>query len=763
LSETLVRDKLVNKSIDVFVEMVLNKLHMNKTLLANFESDLQIPIEPLLIALFALGAILAILGGNPAYVVFIRPLVIGLWSIALGSWMLEQWRPRAGSWFLCLSLVILIQSLHLGMPLPGAIFLLVIPPVLALPLLGLPSASLIAVGESALLGWAWHLASAEATAILFTLLTIWLLLGILWGIDSRVRHIARWTSAYYERARTMLEQIYQERTEREQMVADLAHANRQLALMNEKLLAARLLAEEAQRAKAAFVANVSHEFRTPLNMIIGLVDLLLETPDIYGGHLPPALLEDLEIVHRNCEHLASMITDVLDLSQIEAGRLALRREQVNLAEVIERAVTLTKPLIEKKGLSLQVTVPPDLPEVYCDRTRIRQVIVNLVSNAARLTERGSICITAQHDANQIIVSVSDTGPGIAPEDAQRIFQPFYRGKASGYAGSGLGLSISKHFVELHDGEMSFESTVGVGSTFRFSLPISPFAPPVTPASALIKDDWVWHERTTPRRLPSEPPRPRILVCDDSSDLSSMLARYSDEFEFAVCSDFAHISQALEECPAQAILLNAPSTSDLCARLEQATQLIPDTPILGCALPAKSAPAWQVGALDYLLKPVMRQHLEQALAKIGKPIQRVLIVDDNADARQLFTRMLHACDDTLQIRTATDGAQALEELRHHPPDVVLLDIVLPDMDGWEVLRIKNQDERLRAIPVIFISAQDPLERPLTSRVVMASMGEGITLNRLLRCIQTLTTLLTQPDSAQPFSDSVATPMPDPMPG
>ncbi|MCX7838270.1 MAG: HAMP domain-containing histidine kinase, partial [Anaerolineae bacterium] len=453
---------------------------MNKIMLAHFESDLRIPVEPILIALFVLGIVLAIVGGNPAQVIFIRPLVVGLWCIAVGSWILERWKSRTGTWFLCLSLVVLIYLVHVGLPQPNAIFLFVIPPVLAAPLLGLPSASLLALGESALVGWAWYLNSTEPATSLFTLLTTWLLLGILWGIDSRVRHIAQWTSAYYERARTMLEQIYQERTEREQMVADLAHANRQLALMNEKLLAARLLAEEAQRAKAAFVANVSHEFRTPLNMIIGLVDLLLETPDIYGSDLPPALLEDLEIVHRNCEHLASMITDVLDLSQIEAGRLALHREQVNLAEVIERAVALTQPLIEKKGLSLQVSVPPDLPEVYCDRTRIRQVIVNLVSNAARLTERGSIRITAQHDANQIIVSVSDTGPGIAPEDAQRIFQPFYRGKTGGQTGSGLGLSISKHFVELHDGEMSFESTVGVGTTFRFSLPISPFVPPTTP-------------------------------------------------------------------------------------------------------------------------------------------------------------------------------------------------------------------------------------------------------------------------------------------
>ncbi|MEW5720545.1 MAG: histidine kinase dimerization/phospho-acceptor domain-containing protein, partial [Chloroflexota bacterium] len=355
---------------------------MSQSTVSSFESDLRMPVEPILIVIFLLGAAAAVIGGTPTQVGKIRPLVAGLWMLPAIAWLIIRNKPRAGAWFLSISLAIVVQAIALGAPLPGAITLLVIPIAVAAALLDSRSAALFALSESALLGLMWHLQDADSSAIAIAFLSIWAIFGITWAIDARVRRVAQWTSAYYEHARTMLGQVYDQRTEREQTVADLAHANRQLALMNEKLLAARLLAEEAQRAKAAFVANVSHEFRTPLNMIIGLVDLLLEIPDIYGRSLPPALLEDLEIVHRNCEHLSSMITDVLDLSQVEAGRLALRREQVNLVEVIERAIGLTRPLIDKKGLSLDVTVPSDLPEVYCDRTRIRQVIVNLMSNAA---------------------------------------------------------------------------------------------------------------------------------------------------------------------------------------------------------------------------------------------------------------------------------------------------------------------------------------------------------------------------------------------
>ncbi len=180
-------------------------------------------------------------------------------------------------------------------------------------------------------------------------------------------------------------------------------------------------------------------------------------------------------MRRNCEHLASMINDVLDLSQIEAGRLALHKEWVDWHEVIERALVIVRPLLAKKGIALHLSIPDDLPRIYCDRTRIRQVILNLLSNATRFTDEGSITVTVRAESQYVVISVCDTGPGISAEDASRIFEPFQQGsfqQRRDQGGSGLGLSISKQFVELHGGRMWLQSEPGRGSTFSFRIPTS---------------------------------------------------------------------------------------------------------------------------------------------------------------------------------------------------------------------------------------------------------------------------------------------------
>ena len=182
---------------------------------------------------------------------------------------------------------------------------------------------------------------------------------------------------------------------------------------------------------------------------------------------------DLQIVYRNCEHLSSMIDDVLDLSQVEAGGVVLHRGQVDLTEVIDSAVAIVRPLIEKKRLALHVAIQDDLPEVDCDRTRIRQVVLNLISNAARFTERGRITVWAEEREQYVTVGVSDTGPGIPPKLLPRIFDRFWRsqeGAKRRSEGMGLGLAIAKRILELHGGPIEVESKLGVGTSFSFKLP-----------------------------------------------------------------------------------------------------------------------------------------------------------------------------------------------------------------------------------------------------------------------------------------------------
>ena len=266
-----------------------------------------------------------------------------------------------------------------------------------------------------------------------------------------------------------------------QAVKDLAEANLQTARLNQLLGMARHAAEEAERAKAEFVANVSHELRTPLNMVIGFAEMIMSAPKTYG-RVSTALRADLAVIHRNSQHLAALIDDVLDLSQIEAGRMALTKERVALGEIIAAATEAIRPLYQTKGLYLRTEAPEGLV-VSCDRTRVREVLLNLLSNAGRFTEQGGVTVQARVMGQEVVVSVSDTGPGIAPEDQARLFQPFQQADGSirrRFGGSGLGLSISKHFVELHDGRMWLESGVGSGTTIFFTLPFEPRRRPVAP-------------------------------------------------------------------------------------------------------------------------------------------------------------------------------------------------------------------------------------------------------------------------------------------
>jgi CheY-like chemotaxis protein len=509
----------------------------------------------------------------------------------------------------------------------------------------------------------------------------------------------------------------------------------------------RSVAEEAQAAKTAFVAKVSHEFRTPLNMIIGLTDVLMDTPEVYGDSLSSSLLDDLRIVHRNCDHLSKLVNDILDLSQTEVGRLTLRRELTNLAEDIHAALSIVQPLLEKKRLTLQVYMPEELPQVYCDRTRISQVILNLVSNAARFTDQGSITVSAQRQDQSIVISVADTGPGILPEDAQRIFEPFCQGSSNPWRdqkGSGLGLSISKQFVELHGGQMWLESQPGQGSNFFFNLPLtSPLSPSATVAR-WINPNWVWHERTSKAKIPQLPYKQRVLICDDRGELYDGLSHCSDEIEFIRLDNLEQAIREGQAVPAHAVVINAASNHQPEPLIERVRVDLPDTPIIMGAFPSRTQPTLEAGAVNYLIKPIMRADLENAIQGLGQPIKCVLIADDDPDLRQLFRRMLLSYDETLKVITASNGEQALAQLRHSRPDLMFIDIGMPGLDGWQTLAQKKQDEAIKDIPAIIISTQDPASRPLASQTLSVTIGPGISVDKFLRCSLELSTLLLEPD-------------------
>jgi len=723
------------------------------------EPDLRISAQPAAVAFVVLGFLLT----QTAEFLPQRDVAIGLGlamqAMGLAIWLVSQRWPMLARWTAVATVALLTSALLVWLDAPSLLALAAIPVGVTAVLISVPAACAAAgLGASLLLllsAFHWLGPGIATVDVAVAVAVMWATVATAFGIRGPTARWAAWLGGYYRRTQQTVEEVRSRRSEAEQTLADLAHANRQLALANERMAVLRAIAEEAQKSKAEFVARVSHEFRTPLNMIIGLVDLLVETPEVYGETLPTALFEDLKIVHRNCEHLSSMVSDVLDLSQVEAGRVALHQERVNLAGLIDSAVTVVASLLERKGLQLAVEIAPDLPAIYCDPTRIRQVVLNLVSNAARFTERGGITIRVVQQDDAVQVSVTDTGPGVTPEDAQRIFEPFCQGTRGPWrerGGSGLGLTISKQFIELHGGRIWLESQPGQGATFAFSLPISPPLATVAPPSRWISEDWKWVERTSRSKAPAPSFRPRVVLYDETGELAPALSRGPEQIEWVAASSLPQATEDLRQCPAHVLLLNALAPDRLWPLAAEARRAAGDTPIVACCVPPRIDRARMAGAHDYLTRPVTREKLWGAIRAVGQPMRRILIVDDDPDVRQLLKRMLASApageearllQAPSEIQVAADGPEALATLHRSPPDLMLLDVVLPGMDGWQVLAQKQQDAALRDIPVIMVSAQDRADQPLMSEAILATLAGGLSVPQIMRSTLGLSGTLLEP--------------------
>ncbi len=713
-------------------------------------AELRISPKWVMAMLVISGLILTLLSDmqtDLGYQVQIRLFGLLLYVGATITWLLDRRNFELGRWFM---LILLIALIFLGfnqLKVPEILFLLILPPTLAAVLISLPAALITAIGETVLLLLlSYTMIGLNPVSTVIALIGIWGVFGLMLALYQSIHHNITPVWEHFQHAQNALTEAHTRKVELEQALDDLAHANRELTMLSEKLAAMRLVAEEAQKTKGTFVAKVSHEFRTPLNMIIGLTDLLMSKPAIYGGQLSPALLEDLSIVHRNCDHLSKMINDVLDLSRIEMGHLTLHQEWVNLAECVDSALTIVRPMLEKKKLELSLIIPDDLPSVYCDQTRIRQVILNLVSNAVRFTDRGKITVQALSQYHHVVVSVADTGPGILPKDANIIFEPFYQGASDLWrdqGGSGLGLSICKQFVELHNGEIWLESEPGSGTTFFFRLPISPPMPPQARPGRWISENRIRLERSSKSKVSPLPLKQRILICDEAGHLYPSLNPYAAEIEFIDTRNPDQAAQELRTKTADMVMLNSDSVDNLWALLKQLDTAIPDTPIIAGSFASQINQALKADVVDYLVKPVTRTDLVKAIAAVDRPVKKILIVDDDPDLQLLITRMLTTEENAFEVTVASNGLQALDELRCQPSDLILMDIAMPNLDGWQMLELKNQDEALRDIPVIIISAQDVVNQPPTSPVLLATIGSGLSLSKFLSCSLELSTLMLHP--------------------
>ena len=505
------------------------------------------------------------------------------------------------------------------------------------------------------------------------------------------------------------------------------------------------VAEEARKVKEEFVANVSHELRTPLNMIIGYTELIMKSPGSYGGRLPPRLLADIGVIQRNSQHLTELINDVLDLSQVDAGRMALTKHWVSINETIHAAIVAVQPLFLSKNLYLQMDLPVEDVQAYCDGTRVREVILNLLSNAGRLTEHGGVIVKMRPSENDLIVSVSDTGPGISPQDQKRLFEPFQQLEATLHhrtGGSGLGLSISKRFVEMHGGKMWLESEVGQGTIFYFSIPVDPTERPSGSALRWLNPYQEYYPRTHISKIQMPAPLPRFVVVEGEESLQKILSRYLEGTEVVGVRTIDDGIRELERSPAQALVIN--ESHSLGVTADMVPGLPFNTPIISCWLPGKGEAARRNGVVvDYLLKPVRQDDLLATLDSLAGDKEgsfNILIVDDDQETLQLFARIISATRKGYRVVRATTGGEAFTCMRERKPDVVLLDMVLPDMDGLQVLKEKGEDPSIRAIPVVIVSSTDFTGVPPLMNTLAVSRNEGLSIGEFLSCVRSVTEIL-----------------------
>ena len=668
-----------------------------------------------------------------------------LWLGGL-AWLLRGRSPYLAGWLLVIGWSVIIIALAAWAGMSAALWLLSLSGGLAVLLLGTRAGLGVATSLTLLLvaapdGWfPAGLVAGRAVSIL----SIWGTVAITWLAMRPLQIVGEWAWSAYGRSQELLDDAQDTQLRLNQMLEDLTSANTRLVRLNRLADGLRQEAEEARRAKEQFVANVSHELRTPLNMIIGFSEMILNAPQAYGaspsgGRLPPALLADLAVILRNAQHLASLIDDVLDLSQIEAGQMALVRERVALPEVVEEALVAVRPLFESKGLSLRADLEAGLPEVSGDRTRIREVLLNLLSNAGRFTEQGGVTVAARRRDGELLVSVTDTGPGIAAADQSRLFQPFQQLDASlrrRFGGTGLGLSISQRFVEMHGGRMWVESAPGAGAAFRFTLPIDPPAPAVRGPGRWLTPSWEYLERTHPSLAPVPAAQPEIVVCETGGSLAHLLTRYLQDVKVTSVADLAEALAQAASLRAHAVVVNATSAAEMLAQLESGSALPEGIPVMVCSVPGAPDAAGSLGVADYLVKPVARETLLAVLDKLGMDGKKVLVADDDEDALRLFYRMLTSAGRGYRVLTAPDGRQAWAMLQDERPDVLLTDLVMPEMDGFELLAAKNADPALAGIPAVVLSARDPQGQPIVSKAFAVTGRAGLSLAQLLAGITTL---------------------------
>ena len=523
--------------------------------------------------------------------------------------------------------------------------------------------------------------------------------GIASWLSSRNLHTAlQWAWHSYARARSEADRAAERQGQLNQALKSMDEASYRLQRMNYQLARARDEAEELRRLKQQFVSNVSHELRTPLALIAGFSEMMYLAPKSYGVPLPLEYQGDLREIYRSSRHLLTLVDDVLDLSLFNAGKMLLDKQEVEPEGVIQEAVDAMRPLIEGKGLALRLEIPWPLPRVPLDAGRVRQVLLNLLNNARRFTQEGEIVVRAHAQGQNLSLAVSDSGIGISAEGQARLFQEFHQLDTSlsrEFAGTGLGLAISKRFVEMHGGRIWVESEglPGKGSTFHVTLPIRGDDGQEAPGTV-----------RTPNRPPVAPVQ-RLLVVGRHPRMFHFLRRHLEGYELVQVEQMEEIPEMVERLAPQAILLS-PDPFEEAVQFRQIGEAMgsQQLPVILCPFGDEELLARSLGVQAYLVKPIQRGAFLQALEALGQQVQRVLIVDDDPRIVRMLTRIINSAERPYTVIRAYGGRDGLERLRSQKVDALVLDLLMPEIDGYSLLQRAREEQLLTDVPVIILTSK-----------------------------------------------------------
>jgi signal transduction histidine kinase/DNA-binding response OmpR family regulator len=476
-------------------------------------------------------------------------------------------------------------------------------------------------------------------------------------------------------------------------------------------------ADSANRAKSVFLANMSHELRTPLNAIIGYSEMLREQAQEQGI---ADFAEDLNKIQDAGRHLLSLISDILDLSKIEAGKLELYLEDVPLAALIDEVRTIVGPLAAKHSNRLHIECPSDIGALHTDRTKLKQCLLNLLSNATKFTSKGAISLELKRQGPAMSFVIRDTGVGMTPDQLSKLFQSFVQADASTtkrYGGTGLGLAITKRFCQALGGDVSVESEPGKGSTFTIVLPDRPSK--VEPAEIA----------NPPSVIPEPGPAPLVLIVDDDASARRLLAAVlrkeglrvaeAEAGETAITlarrirPDLITLDIMMPKMDGWSVLTALKSDPDLAA-----------IPVIVVTVTTDRGVALSLGAADFMTKPVERGRLVSLVHTLLRDRGTVLLVEDDPVSRELTQRQLERLD--VEVVEAKNGREAFEWLSKNPaPGMILLDLLMPEMDGFSLLDAIKKHPQWQRIPVVILTGKEltATERELLEGRVRSVIAKG----------------------------------------